>query len=131
MKVTAPVPLESGFFRYPVVAGAFCASLAGVGAVVWLLFALPDPIVVGCCCEIAVVDSAQPEGGAGGTTVSGKNPGERVDVHGGAREGGKSGLPNFAFEPSVVRGQGAPRARRKYAPAALDPTPCAAAQRGR
>jgi hypothetical protein len=38
---------------------------------------------------------------------------------------------NYAFEPSVVRGQAAPRARRKCAPAARDPTPRAAAQRGR
>ena len=39
--------------------------------------------------------------------------------------------PNYAFEPSVMRGRAAPRARRKYAPAALDPTPRAAAQRER
>ena len=38
---------------------------------------------------------------------------------------------NFAFEPSVMRFLCAPRARRKYAPAALDPAPRAAAQRGR
>jgi len=38
--------------------------------------------------------------------------------------------PNYAFEPSVMRFLCAPRARRKYAPAALDPTPRAAAQRG-
>jgi hypothetical protein len=40
-------------------------------------------------------------------------------------------MPNYAFEPSVTRGLAAPRARRKYAPAALYPTPRAAAQRGR
>ena len=39
--------------------------------------------------------------------------------------------PNYAFEPSVTRGQGAPRARRNYAPAARDPALRAAAQRGR
>jgi len=38
---------------------------------------------------------------------------------------------NYAFEPSVMRVLCAPRARRKYAPAALDPAPRAAAQRGR
>jgi len=42
----------------------------------------------------------------------------------------KSVRSNYAFEPSVMRGLCAPRARRKYAPAARDPTPRAAAQRG-
>jgi hypothetical protein len=39
--------------------------------------------------------------------------------------------PNYAFEPSVMRDQVAPRARRNSAPAALDPALRAAAQRGR
>jgi hypothetical protein len=43
----------------------------------------------------------------------------------------KSLQPNYAFEPSVMRFLCAPRAKRNYAPAALDPTPRAAAQRGR
>ena len=40
-------------------------------------------------------------------------------------------LANYAFEPFVMRGLAAPRARRKYVPGALDPTPRAAAQSGR
>lgn len=39
--------------------------------------------------------------------------------------------PNYAFEPSVMRSHGAPRAPRIDAPAALDPVPHSAAQRER
>ena len=38
---------------------------------------------------------------------------------------------NYALEPFVTRYLAAPRARRKYAPAVLDPMPRAAAQRER
>jgi hypothetical protein len=39
--------------------------------------------------------------------------------------------PNYAFERPVPRGQGAPRALRYFAPAALNPAACPAAQRER
>jgi hypothetical protein len=39
--------------------------------------------------------------------------------------------PNYAFERSMPRGQAAPQARRKCAPAALNRAAWPAAQRGR